>query len=237
MIIPHNGCWAVAMQYPTVCLVPLAYNQEMRIITSAHLYRTEGRNVMTAQSNQKMSVEAYLAFERNSETKHEYIAGDILAMSGASVAHNIITGNTLATLHAQVLQRNCTIFPSDMRLGLVRQNIYVYPDVTVVCGDIEFGDTEQDTVINPTVIIEVLSPSTENYDRGKKSQYYRTISSLQEYLLVAQDAHYIEHFVRYSEHQWLLSEMNQEQATVYLASIDCTLQLKDIYNKVQRRGL
>jgi Uma2 family endonuclease len=190
---------------------------------------------MTAQTNKRMTVAEYLAFERSSETRHEYIAGDILAMSGASAAHNVITANTIARLHGQLLQRNCTVFPSDMRLGLTQQNIYVYPDVTVVCGDIEFGDAEQDTILNPRVIIEVLSPSTENYDRGKKSQYYRAIPSLQEFLLIAQDEQYIEHFVRYSEHQWLFSEITEEQALVYLASIDCTLHLKDVYNKVPRR--
>jgi Uma2 family endonuclease len=190
---------------------------------------------MTAQTNQKMSVAEYLNFERKSEIKHEYIAGDVLSMSGASAAHNVITANALASLHRQVLQRNCTVFPSDMRVGIIQQNIYVYPDVTVVCGTIEFGDAEQDTVLNPTVIIEVLSPSTENYDRGKKSQYYRTIPSLQEYLLIAQGEYYIEHFVRYSEHQWLFSEVMQEQGSLHLASIDCTLQLQDIYNKVPRR--
>jgi Uma2 family endonuclease len=182
-----------------------------------------------------MSVADYLDFERKSDIKHEYIAGAMLAMSGASAAHNVITANALARLHNHVLQRNCTVFPSDMRLGIRQQRMYVYPDVTVVCGTIEFDDTEQDTILNPTIIIEVLSPSTERYDRGKKSQYYRTIPSLQEYLLIAQDEQYIEHFVRYSEHQWLLTTVTQEQGSVYLASIDCTLHLHDVYNKVPRQ--
>lgn len=191
---------------------------------------------MSVQTHTNMSVAEYLAFERSSETKHEYIAGRILAMSGASAAHNVITANTLANIHRQVSERNCTVFPGDMRLGIVPQNIYVYPDITVVCGDVEFSDAEQDTLLNPTVIIEVLSPSTENYDRGKKSHYYRAIPTLQEYLLIAQDEPYIEHFVRYSAHQWLFSEVTAEQGSVHLASIDCTLQLKDIYNNIPRRG-
>ncbi len=191
---------------------------------------------MTVPTYTKMSVAEYLSFERSSETKHEYIAGHILAMSGASAAHNVITVNTLAVIHSQVSQRGCTVFPSDMRLGIVQQNIYVYPDITVVCGDVEFSDTEQDTLLNPTIIIEVLSPSTENYDRGKKSHYYRAIPTLQEYLLIAQDEPYIEHFVRYSAHQWLFSEVTAAQESIHLASIDCTLQLKDIYNKIPRRG-
>jgi len=187
---------------------------------------------MTAQPNQLMTVTAYLAFEQSNDRKHEYVNGEVLAMAGASAAHNIITGNLLASLHAQVRRRNCTVFPSDMRLGILQQDVYVYPDIMVVCGDILFSDTEQDTLTNPTIIIEVLSPSTETYDRGKKSQYYRTIPSLQEYLLVAQDAQHIEHFVRYSAHQWLFSEVTKERGSVHIASIDCALLLEDVYDKV-----
>jgi len=187
---------------------------------------------MTAQPNQLMTVSAYLAFERSSDLKHEYLNGEVLAMAGASAAHNIITANLLASLHTQVRRRNCTVFPSDMRLGILQQGIYVYPDIMVVCGELVFGDTEQDTLTSPAIIIEVLSSSTETYDRGKKSQHYRTIPSLQEYLLVAQDAQHIEHFVRYSAHQWLFSEVTKERGKLQIASIDCTLQLEDVYDKV-----
>lgn len=189
----------------------------------------KGAGALTAQPPPFMTVEAYLAFERNSETKHEYLAGDIFAMSGASAAHTIIMGNIFASLHNQVRERPCTVFPSDMRLGLIQQHIYVYPDIMVVCGDLQFADNARDTLTNPIVIIELLSPSTEQYDRRKKSQYYRMIPSLQEYLLVAQDEPYIEHFVRYSEHQWLFSEMTQGE--VQLVSIDCFLRIADVYAK------
>jgi Uma2 family endonuclease len=190
---------------------------------------------MTAQPKQFMTTEQYLIFERQSETKHEYLSGEILAMAGASAAHNIITGNILASLHNQLRQQNCTIFPSDMRLRLFQQNAYVYPDIMVICGSIEFDDAEQDTVLNPILIVEVLSPSTEQYDRGKKSQYYRMIPSLQEYLLIAQDELYIEHFIRYSEHQWLFSEATQDRRMLQLSSINCSLIIDDVYNKVQQR--
>jgi Uma2 family endonuclease len=191
---------------------------------------------MTAPASFIMTVDEYLAFERNHEEKHEYIAGHVYAMSGASAAHNIITANTLAGLHGHVRQRNCTVFPSDMRLGIPNQKLYVYPDIMVVCGDVQFGDNEQDTLLNPVIIIEVLSPSTEQYDRGTKAQYYRSIPSLQEYLLIAQEDRYIEHFVRYSEHQWLLSEITDDQGSVYLASIEYTIQLDEVYEKIVKRN-
>ncbi len=187
---------------------------------------------MTAQPERVWSPEEYLAFERASESKHEYINGKIIAMAGASAAHNIITGNILARLHRHVQDRPCIVFPSDMRLKIAPHRTYTYPDVTVVCGSVIYDDDEQDTLLNPIVLIEVLSPSIEVYDRGKKSQRYRTIPSLHEYLLVAQDSQHIEHFVRYSEHQWLLSEITHDQATIHLPSLECTLLLADVYAKV-----
>lgn len=190
---------------------------------------------MTAQPTSMMTVEAYLAFERASTTKHEYLDGAIHAMSGASVAHNIITGNIFASLHLQMQQCPCTVFPSDMRLGLLAQRTYVYPDVMVVCGELEYADTQQDTLLNPIVIIEVLSPSTENYDRRKKSHYYRMIPSLQEYLLVAQDEPYLEHFVRHSEHQWLFTERTQDTTLIRFSAIDCVLRIEEVYAKVLPR--
>lgn len=128
---------------------------------------------MTAQPKRTWTVEEYLDFERRSETKHEYFGGEIFAMAGVSAAHNIITANIVAILHRQVFQRNCTVFPSDMRLKVERHHLYTYPDITVVCGEVHYEDTAQDNLLNPTIIIEVLSPSTENHDRGKKSQYHQ----------------------------------------------------------------
>ena len=187
---------------------------------------------MTAQPKHAWTVEAYLAFERESERKHEYFSGEIFAMAGASVAHNIITANIVASLHRHVLNRPCTVFPSDMRLKVVRYNLYTYPDVMVICGDIQYDEPHQDVVLNPIILIEVLSPSTENYDRGKKAQYYRTIPSLREYLLVAQDSQHIEHFTRHAEHQWLFSDLTSDDATFQLATLDCTVGMAEIYHKV-----
>jgi Uma2 family endonuclease len=187
---------------------------------------------MTAQPARIWSPEEYLSFERASETKHAFFDGVIVAMAGASAAHNIITANIVASLHAQVRRRNCTVFPSDMRLRVEEPRTYTYPDIMVVCGNVVYADEAQDTVENPTVIIEVLSPSTETYDRGKKAQIYRAIPSLREYVLVAQDGQRIEHFVRHSEHQWLFTELTDPRAAITLPSIDCTLLFDDVYDKV-----
>ncbi|RRR68779.1 MAG: Uma2 family endonuclease [Candidatus Viridilinea halotolerans] len=189
---------------------------------------------MSTQPQQSCTAEAYLAFERTSTTKHEYDNGVIVAMAGASAAHNIITANLIASLHRQIAERECTTFPSDMRLQIAAHNLYTYPDVMVVCGDVAYADDVQDILLNPTIIIEVLSPSTENYDRGKKAQYYRTIPSLREYLLIAQEQFHLEHFVRYSAYQWLFSETNDATASVQLASIGCALTVAEIYKRVPR---
>ncbi len=187
---------------------------------------------MTAQPHQRLSEEDYLRLERESDVRHEFHAGEIVAMVGASRAHNLIAGNTYASLHAQLRKRPCEIYNNDMRVRVPVANLYTYPDITVTCGESQFADEEFDTLLNPTIIIEILSPSTESYDRGKKFQHYRTIRSLKEYLLITQDAYHIDHFVRQGEINWLLTTYDGPTATVHLASIDCTLMLTDLYEKV-----
>lgn len=119
-----------------------------------------------------------------------------------------------------------------MRIHIPRTGLYTYPDVSVVCGQMYFQDSESDTLLNPTVIIEVLSPSTENYDRGKKFQNYRMLDTLREYVLIAQDSVHIEHYVRQMDYQWLLTEYDNEESIVELSSIACTLALADVYEKI-----
>ena len=154
-------------------------------------------------------------------------------MLGASVQHNLITGNTYASLHSQLRKRNCNVFPSDMRVKAVQTGLYTYPDITVVCGQLQFEDEREDALVNPVVIIEVLSPSTENYNRGKKFQNYRTMLSLCEYILIAQDDHRVEHYARQSDNTWVLSEVVRLHDWVELTSIQCVLDLADIYEKVE----
>ncbi|MGH9428371.1 MAG: Uma2 family endonuclease, partial [Terriglobia bacterium] len=130
-------------------------------------------------------------------------------------------------------KRPCKTYPSDMRLKVAPTGLYTYPDVMVVCGKALLDDEEQDTLLNPTLIIEVLSPSTEIADRGSKSGHYRKLESLQEYLLVSQTKPHVEHYSRHPDHRWLLSEAEGLQSEVRLSSVECVLPLSEIYDKVE----
>jgi Uma2 family endonuclease len=180
-----------------------------------------------------ISVEDYLEIERRGPVKHEYFRGEIYAMSGSSEEHNLITTNVIATLHAQLRRRPCRVYPSDMRVRVRPTGLYTYPDVTVVCGLSRFDDSHQDTLLNPTLIVEVLSPSTAAYDRGEKAEQYRRLDSLQEYLLIAQDRVHVEHYRRQPDNQWLLTETDALNDSLDLPAIECQLLLADLYEKVQ----
>jgi Uma2 family endonuclease len=188
---------------------------------------------MTVQPKTRLSEEVYLARERSSPVKHEYFRGRIFAMTGAKEPHNLIAGNTLASLHMQLRRKPCRVYPSDMRVKVLQTGLNTYPDISVVCGQPQFTDDVRDTLVNPTVIVEVLSSSTERYDRGMKFQNYRTIDTLSDYILISQTAHRIEHYVRQNQGLWLLQEFTLLDETVILRSIDCTLLLEDIYEKVE----
>ncbi len=173
----------------------------------------------------------YLALERKAPTKSEYINGQIYAMSGASEAHNLITLNVAAEIRSQLRGRRCRVYASDMRVKVSETGMYTYPDVAAVCGEPHFEDSHVDTLVNPTIVVEVLSPSTEAYDRGEKFAHYRRLDSLMEYVLVAQDTARVEHFVRQDD-GWLFSEMSDLDGTLRLTSIDCVVALRDIYENV-----
>ena len=175
----------------------------------------------------------YLAFERKSKTKHEYFTGNIYTMVGASERHNLIVANVVIEVGVQLRKRPCRVYPSDMRVKISETGLYTYPDVTVVCGRPQFDDDQSDILLNPTVIFEVLSKSTEGYDRGKKFQHYRTIDTVTEYLVIAQDSYHVEHYVRQIDGHWLLSEATHLQQTVHLPTINCDLTLADVYDKVE----
>lgn len=176
--------------------------------------------------------EEYLALERKAEYKSEYVNGEIYAMGGASLAHTTITLNIGALLLAQLRGRPCRVLTSEMRVKISATGSYVYPDVVVACGDIQFEDAEVDTLLNPTVIIEVLSPTTEAFDRGAKFGHYRQLPSVQEYLLIAQDRVSVERFSRQGD-QWLLTEATDLGDTMQLASIGCELPLANVYERVE----
>lgn len=191
---------------------------------------------MSALPDHVWTAEDYLAFERTAQERHEYLDGQIYALAGASANHNLIMSNTLANLHTQLRKRPCVVYPSDMRVKIRRSGLYTYPDISVVCGAPEYEDDHRDTLLNPIFIVEVLSPSTETYDRGKKFQHYRTLQSLQEYLLIAQDSYRVEQYIRQANDQWLLTDISRADATLTLPSIECTLLVADIYEKVAFEG-
>ena len=176
--------------------------------------------------------EEYLRLERQAEHKSEYLNGEIFAMGGASETHNLIAGNIFGELRLQLKDRPCRAYVSDMRVKVRATGLYTYPDVVVVCGEPEFEDAEVDTLLNPTMLIEVLSPSTERYDRIAKTSYYRTIDSLAEHLLVAQDEIRLEQYVRQPNGQWMLCEYTTLESAAQLASIDCSLLLSDVYDRI-----
>ena len=187
---------------------------------------------MSSQMKQRYTPEEYLALELQAQCKSEYYAGDIFAMAGASRWHNLIVANVIGELSLQLKRRPCTTYPSNMRVKVSPTGLYTYPDVTVVCGDAQFEDTQQDTLLNPTLIVEVLSESTEAYDRGGKFAHYRKLAFLLEYVLIAQTKPHVEHYVRQPDNRWLLAEADSVHAVIHLPSIDCHLALAEVYDKV-----
>lgn len=177
------------------------------------------------------SAEEYLELERRAEFKSEFHDGQIFAMTGASREHNLITVNIARELSLQLKNRPCEAFVNDMRVKAGKVKGYHYPDLAVVCDTLQFEDEHVDTLTNPTVVIEVLSPSTEAYDRGGKFANYRKIASLREYLLVAQDQAHIDHYLRQGD-AWLLTEAEGLDASITLDSIGCVLALREVYDKV-----
>ena len=154
-------------------------------------------------------------------------------MAGASEQHNLIAMNIAAQLHMQLRGGGCRTYPSDMRVKVMKTGLNTYPDFTIVCGQSLFTSmSKRDTLINPTVIIEILSPSTERYDRGMKFQHYRTIETLQEYLLIAQEKHHIERFIRQSSQEWVFSEAIGCDSSMAIPSIHGILELREVYERV-----
>lgn len=191
------------------------------------------RREVTLNPARLITPEEYLAFERASETRHEFDNGRVFVRSGASERHNLIVANLIAAIHPQLRGGPCRVYPSDMRLHVVASELFAYPDVTVVCGRSELEDEHLDTLLNPTVLIEVLSPSTESYDRGRKAAYYRTVESLREYLFVSQDEPRIERYTRTAEGQWTLAEADRREDGIALESVGCVLRLEEVYAGVE----
>lgn len=176
--------------------------------------------------------EEYLALERNAEFKSEYIDGRIVAMTGASIPHNAIVGSLHWALYSRLRGGACQLFVNDLRVQIAGGRRYVYPDLVAVCETPQTADESRDTLMNPALIVEVLSPSSEAYDRGEKFAHYRTIASLREYVLVAQDRVLVERFVRQGKF-WVLATFNDLDEEVEFSSVGCTIPLPEIYEKVE----
>ncbi|HEY9284334.1 MAG TPA: Uma2 family endonuclease [Pyrinomonadaceae bacterium] len=187
---------------------------------------------MSRQAKAYVTSVEYLARERQAEHKSEYYDGEIFAMTGASMRHNRITLNIGAELNVQLRGRDCQAFTSDMRVHVSATGLYTYPDVTAICGEPELQDEHVDTLLNPVLIVEVLSKSTARYDRIDKFAHYRSIPSFAEYLLVSQDEYRVEHNVKRPDGRWLLTDIRGREGRVGLSSVGCVLALSDIYDRV-----
>ncbi len=188
---------------------------------------------MSLQPKASLTPEDYLAIERQAEYKSEYFHGEMFAMAGASERHVLIVANVVAELGSWLKGRPEKVYASHLRMLISPTGLYTYPDIVVVCGQAQFADEQKDTLLNPTLIVEVLSEATKDYDRGEKFEQYRSLASFDEYVLIAQDRHHVEHFVRQSDNRWLLAETNRREDALQLSSISCTLALAEIYDKVE----
>lgn len=187
---------------------------------------------MVSQLTTQISPEEYLELDRKSEARNEYLKGEVFATTGASLKHNLITVNIITELRQQLKQTDCKILASDMRVGVSDAQLYTYPDVLVFCGEPQLEDEQFDTLLNPCLIVEVLSKSTAAYDQEIKFGYYRTIESLTEYLLIAQDKHHVTQYVKQPDGRWLLADIRGLESRVELASVPCTLALSEVYDRV-----
>ena len=182
-----------------------------------------------AYQKQHFSVQEYLELEKKSQVKHEYYKGEIFAMSGAGVRHNIIATNVTVALSIALKGSGCRAYGSDMRMHIPENTLFTYPDISVICGDVIPSEADEDTATLPVVIIELLSPSTKNYDRGEKFMLYRAIPTLKDYILIDSLSIHIEHFSLNEEKLWQLKEFNHLNEAVHLLSIKVQLKLEDIY--------
>ena len=188
---------------------------------------------MATPANASVTPEDYLERERAAEFRSEYLRGEILAMAGGSRRHGRIVTNLVREIGQQIRPRNCSVYSSDLRVCMSQAGLYAYPDIVVTCGEEQFLDATLDTLLNPAVIIEVLSESTKKYDRGQKFESYRSASSLSEYIIVEQDSMHVEHYTRQPNGEWLLAEYTARDTRMTLPFIGVELRFSDIYEKVE----
>ncbi len=179
-----------------------------------------------------VSPEEYFALEVNSREKHEYFNGEVVAMAGNTEKHNLIVSNLIGELHGFLKNNPCRVYPSDLRIATSLFESYMYPDVTIVCGETELKDDRFDTITNPSVVIEVMSKSTEQNDRGYKYFYYQKIPSLKEYILIDSNSYHAEIIRLEEDRSWKITEIDGINEVLPINSIDMLLPLKDIYDRV-----
>src|SRR5947209_19983384 len=187
---------------------------------------------MTTQTIAYVAPDEYLAAERLSESRSEYLDGMVCPMTSSSVNHIQIVSNVTVERGTQLRARPCRVLTVDLKVRLQNSRKFFYPDVTVVCGEVQYHDDRRDIILNPDLIIEVLSPSTEAFDRGAKFQAYQTLDSLKEYVLVAQDRPVVEQYVRQSDGKWTYTAAVGLESSLALPSVECTLNLSAVYDKV-----
>ena len=188
--------------------------------------------MLTRSPTETLSLEAYRNLETRAETKHEYHAGEIIEMTGGSINHNRLVRNLIRLLDNALRKTIYEVFPSDLRLWIPQYNRGLYPDLMIIAGEPLFSDNRNDEILNPCLIIEVLSPSTSSYDRGDKFRYYRSIPQLNQYLLVSQGEILIESYSKTSENHWLLQEYTPARGIISLDSLGISLNLADIYEGI-----
>ncbi len=187
---------------------------------------------MTQPEKKWISPEAYFEMEETAAYKNEYHHGEIFAMTGASHCHNLIAMNVAAELHTRLREKDCFVYSSDMKIELDPAHHYVYPDVTIVCGEVRFAQGRDDVVTNPIVLMEILSESTKDYDRGSKFAAYRKLPSLKEYVLIDQYSRHVEHFQRTDDNRWVLADLDRPDDVLILPSVGVDLPLSRIYDRV-----
>ena len=188
---------------------------------------------MSTRAISLVTAAQYLEIERGAEFRSEYLNGQVFAMSGGTLNHARIVRNALSVLVDQLRGKPCEPVASDLRLFCALHNLFTYPDIAVICGPGKFLDGRRDTITDATVAVEVLSPSTMNYDRGEKFRYYRSLESFSEYLLVAQDTVRAEHHVRQPDGSWLFREFTSPGAAIEMQSIGCRMKLESLYERVE----
>jgi Uma2 family endonuclease len=187
---------------------------------------------VSTQPKTFLTPEKYLEIERAADRKSEFYEGEMFAMAGAKRAHNLLVTNAVRELSLQFRGRPCEVYPSDMRVRVRPAGPYNYPDVIAVCGEPRFLDDREDTLLNPGLLVEVLSPSTEAYDRGRKFEQYKAIESLREYLLVASDRVHADLYTRQPDGRWILTSADSLEDSLMLESVGAQLGMADLYEKV-----